>query len=144
MRRCPKCRIEFSSSPFTCECGAVFKDNKWTNLYDKNTVANMDKFFFESTYLHYLKGIPNLLQQEAGENLKPFKGYKRIKTSKNNTVLIFRAVDNTSKEISYVAWNTANDMVYRCRVGPGGTRAYIGDEEINDLEEWYYYLRNEL
>ena len=141
MKRCPKCRTPFSSSVFQCECGAVFKNGKWTNLYDKKSVARMDKFFYENTYLHYLKDIPPLLQQEVGDNFLPYVGYQRIKTRKNNIVLIFRAIKE--KDIFFIAWNITNDMVYRCRTGPRGTSAYVGSEAINNLEEWYRYLKHD-
>jgi len=143
MRRCPKCWTQFFTKTFTCSCGAVFKNNMWTNVFDLKTVIAMDNFSFQNIYLHYIKNLPDAIQDEIGKgiNAKRYVGYKKIKTLHNQVVLIFRYT--VKDEARYIAWNLNNNMIYRCKVDNKETVALIGERQINDLDEWVRSLVGE-
>jgi hypothetical protein len=144
MGRCPKCRTQFFTKNFKCSCGAVFKNNIWTNLFDIKTVINMNNLSFQNIYLYYIKDLPDIIQDEMGValNLKKYIGYKKIKTLKNHVVLIFRYTEKN--ETRYIAWNINSNMIYRCKANKKETLAFIGDKQINNLEEWVRSLVGEV
>ena len=143
MGRCPNCRTQFFTKSFQCKCGAIYKNNTWTNLFDLKTVISMDMFSFRNTYLYYIKDLPEIIQDEMGAEqiLKKYIVYKKIKTFQVHVVLIFRYTEK--KETRYIAWNINTKTTYRCKVNKNETRAYIGDKQIDDLEEWVRLLVGE-
>jgi len=143
MNRCPKCRKQFFTASFKCPCGAVYKHNTWTSLFDLKTIVNMESDSFQNTYLYYIKDLPQIIKDEMGLEVtfKKYIGFKKIRTRKNQVVLIFRFTEKN--ESRYLAWNINNNMVFRCKTNQKETRAFIGEKEINNLEEWVRSLVGE-